>query len=232
MARGKQLLSLLAQLRAETGRSQDVSVGIPEADNLKELLSRTQETLYDEYEWPHLTVQRSVALAPGQRYYDLPSDLNFDRIHDVKLRYNTVYVELDRGIEFEDYSIFDSNASTPERSFPTLKWDIRDTGSGEQLEFWPITNQTATVYFFGTKALSDLIQESDRADLDDRLIVLFAAAELLSRQKSNDAKVKLSLAERRLATLRRNSQAASKPVQLGLGTRNKIDHNRTRVIVS
>jgi hypothetical protein len=232
MARGKQLLSLLAQLRAETGRSQSVSVGVAEADNLKEVLRRTQETLYDEYDWPHMNVQKTITLSAGQRYYDLPSGLNFDRIQDVKLRYNTVYVELDRGITFEDYSIFDSNASTPERSFPTLKWDIRDTGSGEQIEVWPIPNQAATIYMFGTKTLSDLIQEADTADLDDRLIVLFAAAEMLSRQKSNDAKVKLSQAERRLLTLRRNSQAASKPVQIGLGGKQKMDRNRTRVIVS
>lgn len=232
MARGKQLLSLLAQLRAETGRSQSVSVGVSEADNLKEVLRRTQETLYDEYDWPHMNVQKTIMLDAGQRYYDLPSGLNFDRIQDVKLRYNTVYVELDRGITFEDYSIFDSNASTPERSFPTLKWDIRDTGSGEQIEVWPIPNQSATIYMFGTKTLSDLIQEADTADLDDRLIVLFAAAEILSRQKSNDAKVKLSQAERRLLTLRRNSQSASKPVQLGLGGKQRMDRNRTRVIVS
>jgi hypothetical protein len=233
MARGKQLLSLIAQLRAETGRSQDVAVGVDEVENLKVILQRTQELLYEEYEWPHMVVQRTITLAAGQRYYDLPSDLNFDRIQDVKLRYNTVYVDLERGIEFEDYSIFDSNASTPERSFPTLKWDVRDTGSGEQVEVWPIPNQEATIYLYGTKKLGDLIQEADTADLDDRLIVLFAATEILSRQKSNDARIKLSQAEKRLLTLRRNSQAASKPVQIGLGGGpHKPDRNRTRVIVS
>ncbi len=158
--------------------------------------------------------------------------LNFDRIQDVKLKYNNVYVELERGIEFEDYSIYDSNASPVERSFPTLKWDIRDTGSGEQIEVWPVPSQAATIYMFGTKNLGDLIQEADTADLDDRLIVLFAAAELLARQKSNDAKIKLSQAEKRLMTLKRNSQADTPPVQVGLGRQNKRDHNRVKVIIS
>lgn len=232
MARGKQLLSLIAQLRAETGRSQDVSVGVDEVENLKVILQRTQETLYEEYEWPHMRVQKTISLSAGQRHYDLPSGLNFDRIQQVKLRYNTVYVDLERGINFDDYSIFDSNASTPERSFPTLKWDIRDTGSGEQIEVWPIPNQSATIYMFGTKTLGDLIQENDTADLDDRLIVLFAAAEILARQKSNDANIKLSQAEKRLATLRKNSQSGSKTIQVGLGNRQKADRNRTKVIVS
>ncbi len=234
MARGTQLLSLIAQLKAETGRTQNVAVGVDEVENLKVILQRTQETLYEEHEWPHMRVQKTVALVAGTRYYDLPSGLNFDRIQDVKLRYNTVYTDLDNGICFDDYSIYDSNASTPERSFPTLKWDIRDTGSGEQLEFWPIPSQAETVYMFGTKTLGDLIQEADTADLDDRLIVLFAAAEILSRQKSNDAKVKLSLAERRLATLKRNAVGPTQPVQIGLGSRagDASNRNRTKVIIS
>lgn len=232
MARGKQLLSLIAQLRAETGRSQDVAVGVDEVENLKEVLRRTQETLYDEWDWPHMMVQKTIALSAGQRHYDMPSGLNFDRIQDVKLKYNNVYTELERGITFDDYSIFDSNASTPERSFPTLKWDIRDTGSGEQVEVWPIPNQSATIYLFGTKTLSDLIQEADTADLDDRLIVLYAAAEILARQKSNDARVKLTQAEKRFATLKRNAVGPTKPVQIGLGRLNKADHNRVKVIIS
>ena len=233
MARGKQLLSLIAQLRAETGRTQDVSVGVDEVENLKVILQRTQETLYEEYEWPHMRVQKTITLNAGQRHYDLPSGLNFDRIQDVKLRYNSVYVDLERGITFDDYSVYDSNASTPVRSFPTLKWDIRDTGSGEQVEVWPIPNTSATVYMFGTKILGDLIQDADTADLDDRLIVLFAAAEMLARQKSNDAKIKLSQAERRLAMLRKNSQAGSKTVQVGLGNRNRqTNRGRTTIVVS
>lgn len=233
MARGTQLLSLIAQLRAETGRTQNVAVGVDEAENLKVILQRTQELLYEEYEWPHLRIQRTIDLVAGQRHYDFPTDLNFDRIQDVKLKYNGVYVDIDRGILLEDYSIYDSNADTPERSFPTLKWDIRNTGSSEQLEAWPIPSQAAKLYLFGTKNLGDLIQEADTADLDDRLIVLFAAAEILARQKSNDAKNKLSQAERRLAMLRRNSQSDSKTVQIGLGNRDRqTNRGRTTIVVS
>jgi len=232
MARGKQLLSLIAQLRAETGRSQDVSVGVDESENLKEILRRTQETLYDDYEWPHLRVQKVITLNAGQRYYDLPTELNYDRIQQVKLKYNSTYVDVERGIRFEDYSTYDSNATPPERSFPTLKWDVRHTGVREQLEVWPVPNQGASLYMFGTKKLADLIEEEDVAELDDRMVVLFAASELLLRQKSSDAKLKLSLAERRLAMLRRNSQADSKMIQVGLGNRQQLDRSRTRVIVS
>lgn len=234
MSRGKQLLELVAQLRAETGRSQLVSVGVDEVDNLKELLRRTQEVLYDDYEWPHLRVQREILLHAGDRYYDLPSDLNFDRIQQVKYKYNNVYTDIQRGINFDDYSVFDSNADTPEQSSPALKWDIRDTGSTEQIEVWPIPNQTNKLYFFGTKSLSNLIQESDTADIDDRLIVLFAAAEMLTRQKSRDANNKLQQANARYLTLKRNSQSGSKTIQVGLGNQmgDRSNRMKTRIIVS
>lgn len=232
MARGTQLQKLVAQLRAETGRSQSVSVGVAELDNLKNLLARTQEVLYDDYAWPFLRVERSITLNAGQRYYDFPDDLDFDRIEDVKYKYNNVYTELERGIGFDDHSIFDSNAD--ERSSPALKWDVRNTGSGEQLEIWPIPNETNSLHFFGTKQLARLVEDDDRADLDDRLIVLFAAAEMLARQKSNDARAKLEQANARLLVLRRNTQSASKTIQIGLGNsaRDRSNRLKTRIIVS
>jgi hypothetical protein len=229
MARGKQLQELIAQLRAETGRNQAVAVGTSELDNLKEQLRRMQELLYDEYDWPFLNIQRSVTLQAGLRYYDFPTDLNYDRMNVVKFKYNNVYVDLERGITFDDFSIYDSNID--ERSSPALKWDVRNTGTVEQLEIWPIPNDDGSIHFFGTKKLSDMVSDSDRADLDDRLIVLFAAAEILAKQKSPDAKNKLDMANARLLRLRANSQSASKTIQVGLGRKNRNIYSGKTVVV-
>jgi hypothetical protein len=229
MSRGKQLQEVVAQLRAETGRNQNVAVGVSELDNLKEQIRRIQEMLYDEYDWPFLTVERSISLQAGQRFYDFPSDLNYDRINVVKFKYNNVYVEVERGITFDDYSIYDSTLG--ERSSPLLKWDVRNTGVIEQLEAWPIPNDDGSLHFFGTKKLSALVNDDDRLDLDDRMVVLFAAAEILARQKSPDARNKLDLANARLLKLRANSQAASKTIQVGLGNRHQNRHSGKTVIV-
>lgn len=229
MARGQQLQELIAQLRAETGRDQSVSVGVSELDNFKSQLARIQEVLYDEYEWPFLRVERSLTLSTGQRYYDFPSDLNYDRLMCVKLKRNGVYTDVTRGITFDDFSVYDSNAD--ERSSPALKWDVRNTGAGEQLEIWPIPNEDGSLHFFGTKSLSPLVANEDRADLDDRLIVLFAAAEILARQKSPDAQNKMNLANARLSKLRSNSQAANKTVQIGLGNKDRSTIGGKTVLV-
>lgn len=231
MARGTQLQELVAQLRAETGRSQSVAVGTSELDNLKHQLRRMQVLLYDDYAWPFLRIERTVTLSAGQRYYDFPADLNYDRIECVKFKYNNIYTLLERGISFDDYSVYDSGDG--DRSSPALKWDLKNTGSGEQLEIWPIPNEAGTVHFFGTKSLSAMTQDDDRADLDDLLIVLFCAAEILARQKSPDAKTKMDLANARLLRLRANSQAGAKTVQVGLGNkRNDALSGKTVLVVS
>lgn len=228
MARGKQLQEVVAQLRAETGRNQAVAVGTSELDNLKEQLRRMQELLYDDYDWPFLTIERSINLQAGQRYYDFPIDLNYDRLNKVNFKYGNVYCDVERGITFDDYSIYDS--SLGERSSPLIKWDVRNTGTIEQLEAWPIPNDAGTLHFFGTKKLNALVDDADRFDLDDRLVVLFTAAEVLAKQKSPDAKNKLDLANARLLKLRANS-SSDKMVQVGLGNRNRSSHSGKTVIV-
>lgn len=229
MARGTQLQELVAQLRSATGRNQSVAVGTSELDTLKGELAVTQELLYDDYDWPFLNVERTIQIQEGQRYYDLPEDLNYDRLDCVKLRRNGVYTDVTRGITFDDFSIYDSNEG--ERSAPVLKWDIRNTGVKEQLETWPISSESASLHFFGTMALPRLTQDEDRALLDDRLIVLFTAADMLARQKSPDAKNKLDKANSRLLKLRGNSQAASKTVQVGLGNQNRSTYSGKTVLV-
>lgn len=233
MARKTSLLSLVAMLRAETGRTQSVAVGTDELDNLKVVLRRTQEMLYDDYDWPFMQCQRTVSLADGQQHYDFPSDLPLDNIEDMAVEYNGVYRGIERGIDFSDYSSFDSNASTPDESTPALKWDVRETGTTEQIEIWPIpSDNSQTLYIFGKKALADLIQEADTADLDDQLIVLFAAAEMLARQKSGDAQAKLELANKRLMDLKRNSKKKTKTVQVGLGNWRKPTTDKITITVS
>lgn len=232
MARKQQLLKLIADLRAETGRTQNVAVGVDEVENLKILLQRTQETLYDSHDWSFLNVERSISLANGQRYYDFPSDLNNDRIQQVSLKYNSVYHHLERGIGPNEMNAYDSNDD--ERNSPSMRWDIRDTGVKEQMEIWPIpNNDNDRVHLWGTKALSPLIEENDRADLDDRLIVLFAAAELLARQKSGDAEGKLALARQRLMDLQANDSKPSEMIAIGSQSNsNTLYQTGTRVIVS
>lgn len=76
MARGKTLGQLVVALRHEARHSPDAALGLNTLASIKEALARTQERLYDAYDWPFLNIYRDIVTVPGQRYYDFPTDLN------------------------------------------------------------------------------------------------------------------------------------------------------------
>ena len=197
MARGVSLGNLLTDLRSEIGHSLQVSLGKASRDPLINLLQRTQKRLWEDYNWPFLKITKDLTIAAGQRYYDIPDDLTFERITRVEVKHGSQWTKLHYGIAGAEYNSHDSDAG--DRSSPTQKYDAYGTG---QIEIWPIpaNNSNATtladaVRIHGIKNLSAFVSEADTADLDDQLIVLFAAAEVSARQKQSDAQNKLAQAQ-------------------------------------
>jgi hypothetical protein len=134
----------------------------------------------------------------------MPSDLDIDRIEKIEIRHDDVYQPLHPGINAEQYSAYDSDKD--ERQWPPQRWRISES---EQIELWPIPDSNydpvsleGRVKLTGTRKLLRLVQDDDRADLDDRLMILFCAAEHLAAFGSKDAALKLDQAKKRFATLR------------------------------
>ncbi len=85
-------------------------------------------------------------------------------------------------------------------------------GSGEddRIELWPVPDQDArtgvgddgSIKVVGIRNLRPFRDETDVCDLDDRLIVLYAAAELLAAAGAKDAQLKLQQAAARYAKLK------------------------------
>ena len=107
------------------------------------------------------------------------------------------------GIDNGHLSTWDSDLD--ERSWPVERWQVYE---GEQIELWPIpaddantTSLEGRIKVVGIRSPRPLVDDADRADLDDRLIVLYAAAEALAARGADDAGVKLQLAQQREATL-------------------------------
>ena len=218
MARNVQLLNLVKSLRAEVGHSIDTAVGADSEFALKEILRRNQEALYDDYDWPFMRIMPSFTLSAGQRYYGLPTDLNMERIEQVELWNGGTPEPLARGIGFKHYASQDSDSD--DRSDPARAWDIRWRTTVEQIEIWPIpaTNGTSTggrVQFMGIRDLRALVSDDDVADIDAILIVLFSAAEILSRAKHPDAQAKVNIANARYNRLKGRMKGASEPIIIG-----------------
>lgn len=223
MARNTQLIQLVGMLREEIGRATSVAVGVDDLPALKNKLRRTQETLYDDYDWPFL--RQIFPLKPlnaKQQYYDFPAGLNLERVEKVVVWYANLPRNVERGIGEREYAIF--NPYLGVTSEPMQRWDVRWTGTSEQMEAWPIpSGNDQQVGFTGIRALRPLIQDSDVADLDDQLIVLYTASELLARQGSKNASAVADAAKLRLTTVRGRLRGASRMYRMGMGSTDPQD---------
>jgi len=204
MPRGVTLGQLITDLRSEAGHSLQANLGKATRDVFVNLIDRTQRRLWADYSWPFLSVTRDININAGQRYYDLPSDVTFERIERVETKHGDVWDKMHFGITNEHYNQHDSDRGI--RSSPIRRYD---TYEGNQLEIWPIPSidSNATTFkgimrMHGIKNLSALVSEADTADLDDQLILLYASAELAARQKQGDANNKLAQAQAHYSRLK------------------------------
>ncbi|CAK0773596.1 hypothetical protein WCLP8_5030006 [uncultured Gammaproteobacteria bacterium] len=117
MARGKTLGQLIVALRHEARHSPDAALGLNTLASIKEVLARTQERLYDAYDWPFLTIYRDIPTIPGQRYYDFPTDLNPEKLRQIEFRYANMWVPVRRGISAVQYNVCDSTQTAAIGSF-------------------------------------------------------------------------------------------------------------------
>lgn len=204
MARNVSLGVLIDDLRAEAGHSLQANLGTAMREVLIKVLQRQQRRLWEDYDWTFLRVHRDVAVQAGQRYYNFPADLTLERIEKVEFKYGDRWIPVDYGIERQHYDQYDSDRGV--RGFPVERWQEHEDG---QVELWPIpslngslANATDVVRFHGIRKLRPLVAESDLADLDDTLLILFSAAEILAREKSSDASLKLQMAEQHYKRLK------------------------------
>lgn len=226
MARRKTLLKLLNDLRHEARLSQNPAHNAQVRDSQVASLQRTQEWLWQDFDWPHLKVERQIEIAAGQRYYAIPSDLDLERLDRVDLFENSFWRPLSVGVTGQHYSTF--NSDLDERSWPPRSWRIYDD---TDIEIWPIPDQNAVtatregyLKFTGTRLLRPLVDDGDVADLDDRLIVLYTAAEMLAAAGAKDAQLKLSQANKLNAKLRGGQMPLRRFSMFGTGARHVDPH--------
>lgn len=221
MARGKTLIALLDDLRSETRNSSNPAHNQQVRDSQVKILQRTQEWLWEDFTWPHLRVERRELVQIGQRYYAPPADIRIDRIENIDVFLDGRWSRLTPGIDDSFYTAH--NSDRDERAWPPRRWRIHEN---EQIEIWPIADQVGDAVTLegqmkitGIRDLRSLVQDGDRVDLDDRVIVLFAAAEMLAATGAKDAQLKQDIATRRLAKLKGNLSPQPPIRMFGVGER-------------
>lgn len=204
MARNVTLGELIDDVRAEAGHSLQPNLGAAMREVLVKIIQRQQRRLWEDFDWPFLRVDRDVPAQAGQRYYDFPDDLSIERLEKIEFKWGDRWHKLDYGIGPTELDQYDSDRDV--RSWPIYRWQEAEDN---QIEVWPVpANNGSTVAvdgmirFTGIRNLRPLVSESDRADLDDTLLVLYSAAEILAREKAADAGLKLQMAERHYQRLK------------------------------
>lgn len=219
MARKQTLVKLVDDLRAEIHASQNPAHNAQVRDSQIKLLQRTQEWLWEGFDWPHLHIERNYPAEAGQRLYDFGANFDLERIESLSFRYGGRWVPLHEGIGDAEYTTYNSELNS--RAWPIRKFRVYE---GDQIELWPIADQNGDLTTLegcikvkGTAKLSPLVKDTDRADLDDRLIVLYAAAEMLGGKGSKDAQLKFNLAKDREAQLQGKLVKRTKFRMFGVG---------------
>jgi hypothetical protein len=222
------LLELLSDLKAECGYSQNAAHGVNNRDSLVQVLKRTQRRLWSDWDWMHLRVSRDTRVNAGQRYYNCPVDLPYERVDTAEVKFGGQWLPLTFGVDERLYSIYDPR--NDERSWPIRNWDISEDPANTNrgmIEVWPLPSDSGTApapgsddegwfRLTGIRFLRNFNADSDRCDLDGDMIVLFAAAEILSRDRKEDAQAKLQAAQKLYMMLRGN-QEKNRTFNLGDG---------------
>lgn len=211
MPRGSTLSAVASQLKAELADSTAVSAGGVQDNELFYIIRGVQTWLAASYDWPFLNKRVDVSVPAGTndvtRYQTLP-DLNFDRPVKVEALYSDIWSEVAYGIGQEEYNAYSSgdNSIAAVQTDPIRRWDWKP-GDATKIELWPLPSTAQVLRFSGQRNLTALLVGSAWSlaatlDLDDLLVVYYAAARKLARLNKKDANLMLAQAQDRLNQLR------------------------------
>lgn len=251
MARNTPLSNVVAMLKAELAAN--MIVGVAESNDLQyaALIASKQRWLADTYDWPFLRDDWDVTIGSGQRYANMPIEvadtegrigttLNTERPFMVKVFYSGNWQEVVYGIDEQEFNYINSDGNPPFSAAPQLLDPIqRWAYSGEtQFEVWPIPATLVIVRFRGIRTLTSLLdfQQGQAApaqivpkwsatlDLDDNMVMLYAAGELLQLLGKGNAQSVMQRAQARMAQIR--AQYPSRHMECAFGQKTLRQYNR------
>jgi hypothetical protein len=203
---------VIRMTRAEARLSSNTSRGIDQLETIKQIITRIYIMLCEDFEWSHLKIKRDDGvsrknLEAGSRYYDYPAAINPLKVEEAWCLWANRWTKMDFGIDYSNYNVF-----SPERDMRTSPATCWYPYGDSQFEVWPLPSQDHSeaapfqIAFVGQKAVEQLVDGGNRLDMDDFLVSLMAAAEILGGMGSEQsvlAKQKADAANRRMAQVRR-----------------------------
>lgn len=233
MALGTPLSELRRQLRAEVGQSLNVAQGVNAQGQYDLMLARQQQELWEQYEWSHLEMRVELVLSAGQEVYPYPAMMPFNAINKAWCWDGTT----GSSPSPVEYQIPMGVLGATGRGWPVQNWANRVVVSGGKVNpagalcVWPVPQKAGVLVLVGQAPTNPLINDTDVAVLDDKLIVLFSAAEILAQQKSEGATLKLQKANQYLRRLLANQGGDKRRIRV-LGGAQMVEAAHTPVYSS
>lgn len=226
MARGTQLSKIREMLKAEIGDFSGTNAARDSELNVK--LSNKQQQYAKEYDWSFLERRWEVAAAAGTRFYVFPTvdadlgetaKIDLDMLDRVEVFWCNTYLPVLYGIGKDEYNFL--NPSLNQAADPIRRWreasNPNEATGANQFEVWPVPVGSSTIRFTGNRQLLPLSADADKADLDDMLLVLGVAVDILMRDKQPDAQVKAQMLVRHLRHVGARNQTRDVKRILGQG---------------
>lgn len=172
--------------RDEARLSTSSSRGTDALAYIQRLVKRHYTTLAEEFEWAHLELKRNDSaarkvLAAGSRIYSFPTSVNVLKITGAYVKHAGVWNPVAYGIGRAEYSLYDP--AEDQRNDPVQRWAFHDD---DEFEVWPIpasngaADSDGEVAFEGQRKVEALTSDASRLDMDDEMVALFVAAEILA----------------------------------------------------
>lgn len=225
---GNTLANVLTKLKSELGAN--LTIGTADDARYYEMIETRQEWFASMYDWNVLRDTWEVTVTPGAggRYPTIPTvdangnsfGINFDRPVSVSVKYSAKWQEVLHTIGVDEMNIWDSDEG--EASDPVQRWQLKD-GDSTKFEIWPLGVAAGQeLRFDGQRKVQSLrtagsFVTTKVLDLDDRLIYLSLAVDILTGKEDPAARAKSDMMEALWKTIRAAESKSTRSFALGAG---------------
>lgn len=109
-----------------------------------------------------------------------------------------------------------SGGVNAEQAVPQTHWDIREDDETDQpaIEVWPVPSTADTLILVGKRAPGSFSADTDTCVIDDQLLILTVASELMARESKKDADALAAAATRRYHQLKKRAKAGNANINM------------------
>jgi len=210
MRTGVTRATLRKEILIEAGYSTETGHAVFNEERINQLIARHERMMGVEDEWPGVNFEEQVTVAANAQYSNLPTNLKFTDITNVSVSYGDDWLPVTYGIGARERTAY----SATDRAAPIQRWEVVAPGN-EQFETWPIASTAQTLLFEGSKALGGFEDDTDTCTLDGDVIVLRVAAQILGRDRKEDAGLMIEMARRLTDDILKSQAATRGQTELG-----------------